>query len=59
MTKDDAVRHYGTVLALANALGISRQAIYMWGASVPEKHQYKLQVLTGGKLIAASHKKTA
>jgi hypothetical protein len=55
----EAIGHFGTVLALSKALGITRQAIYQWGESVPYKHQYRLQYLTNGKLIAAPPDKAA
>lgn len=50
MLKKDAISHFGSVTALADALGIERQAIYMWGAQVPIRRQYELEEMTGGKL---------
>lgn len=52
MLTRDAVRHFGTLTALAAALGITRSAIYQWGRTVPELRQYQLEHLTGGKLQA-------
>lgn len=51
MTKDEAIRYFGGVPALARALGIRRQAIYQW-ESVPEKQQLRLEKITGGALVA-------
>ena len=50
MRTDDAIKHFGTVLALAEALGVTRHAIYQWGEYVPALRQYELQELTGGVL---------
>ena len=52
MLTRDAVRHFGTLTALAAALGITRSAIYQWGRTVPELRQYQLESLTRGKLRA-------
>jgi len=57
MKKADAIRHYGSVRRLADALGITYQAIYQWGEDVPESSAYKLQVLTGGALSARDEPK--
>jgi hypothetical protein len=32
-------------------LGISRQAVYAWGQYVARGAAYRLQVMTGGKLV--------
>ena len=48
----DAIDHYGSAQALANALGIARQAIYQWGDEVPVGRAYQIQVLTHGVLKA-------
>ena len=50
MNTTDAIRHFGTVAALAEALGIKRQAVYQWGDRVPEQRAYQLQVITAGAL---------
>lgn len=50
MLKADVERHFGTQLAIAEALGISVQAVSQWGEIIPEGRAYKLESLTGGVL---------
>lgn len=56
MMKRDAIRFYSDpygnrgILNLAKALGITRQAVYLWGKLVPRGQAYRLQILTSGKL---------
>lgn len=52
MQTNEAIRHFGSVAALAERLEISVQAIYQWGRTVPEAKAFKLQVLTRGALRA-------
>lgn len=47
----DAVKFYGSRQKLADILGISRQAVYAWGAYVARGAAYRLQVMTGGRLV--------
>jgi DNA-binding transcriptional regulator YdaS (Cro superfamily) len=47
----DAVKFYGSRQAVADTLGISRQAVYAWGTYVARGAAYRLQVMTGGKLV--------
>lgn len=47
----DAVQHFGSRRAIADVLGISRQAVYAWGTVVARGAAYRLQVMTSGKLI--------
>jgi len=51
---DEALNLYGTPSKLANALGCSIQSVYRWKkeGEIPEMQQMKLQVLTGGRLMA-------
>jgi DNA-binding transcriptional regulator YdaS (Cro superfamily) len=51
MYTDDAVQHFGGRRQLAQALGISRQAVEQWGKLVARGMAYQLQVMTGGKLV--------
>lgn len=51
MYTNDAVQHFGGRRQLAEALGITRQAVEQWGAVVAEGVAWRLQVMTGGKLI--------
>jgi hypothetical protein len=52
MTKDEAIRHYGTQQALADALGIKQSSVAEWGEYPPELRQIQLEMLTGKKLRA-------
>lgn len=47
----DAVQHFGGRRKLAEALGITRQAVEAWGVLVVRGVAYRLQVMTGGKLM--------
>jgi hypothetical protein len=54
MKTKDAINHFGSVTRLANKLGITRHAVYLWGDLVPEGRAYQLEVLTKGKLKVSS-----
>lgn len=43
MTLDDAIAHFGSRRALAEALGISQPAIAQWGDEIPELRQYQIR----------------
>lgn len=51
MKKSDVLNHFGTEPAVGAALNISKQAVHGWGDIIPEGMAYKLQVITGGKLV--------
>lgn len=53
MTTQQAVDYYGSVRSLAQALGITTQAVYAWGDAPPMSVQYALQVKAGGALKAS------
>ena len=50
MTTQEAVQLWGGHTMLAKVLGITRDAIYKWGEYPPNETQYKLMVLSGGRL---------
>ena len=50
MHKETVIAHFGTAVAVAQALEISHQAVCKWDEIIPEGVAYKLQVITGGKL---------
>lgn len=52
MTTGEVIRYYGSVIAVAQALGVSRQAVYQWGPRPPVQRQLELAVLTRGALVA-------
>jgi DNA-binding transcriptional regulator YdaS (Cro superfamily) len=56
MYTNDAVQHFGGRRQLAEALGISRQAVEQWGEFVARGVAYRLQVMTGGKLVVDADK---
>jgi len=54
MKTQDAIDFFGSKVAIAETLGISKQAVTEWGDDVPLGRQYQLQVVTKGALIADS-----
>lgn len=50
MLKSSALAFYKNLSAIAEALGITHQAVSQWGPVVPEGTAYKLESLTRGKL---------
>jgi DNA-binding transcriptional regulator YdaS (Cro superfamily) len=51
MYRDDAVKHFGGRRQLAEALGISHQAVAQWGKLVARGMAYRLQVMTKNALV--------
>lgn len=54
MTTQEAIEHFGGATKLAEALGLTRDAIYKWGAYPPNETQYKIMVLSGGRLAVTN-----
>ncbi len=52
MKKADAIKHFGSIKKLAQALRIHPAAISQWGEDVPEGRAYQLEVITHGALKA-------
>ena len=52
MKKDEAIKHYGGVVQLAAALGITSQSVSQWGDTIPQGRAYQIELLTAGKLKA-------
>lgn len=52
MKKVDALSHFGTQKALAEALGIAQAAVAQWGDQVPQRRAFEIERLTAGKLKA-------
>lgn len=50
MKKTDAIKHFGTGSAVADALGIRPQAVNKWGDIVPHARAVQLRKITRGKL---------
>lgn len=60
MNFDQVKEHFGSVPAAAKALGYVRQAVYRWKQDgIPDPVQYKIQVITGGKLQASKEAERA
>ena len=52
MKTKDVIRHFGGIAQTARAIGYTRQGVYKWGRTVPERAQFLIQVVTGGKFKA-------
>ena len=50
MKTKDAIEHFGSEVALARALEISRQAVDQWGEFVPFRTAIEIQRITKDKL---------
>lgn len=50
MYKQDVIKFFGSIRAVAKALDISTQAVHQWKNVIPEPAAYKIEVLTDGKL---------
>jgi len=50
MLKTEALKFFGSKMAIARALGVKRQAIQGWGEVVPIRRAFVLQDLSRGKL---------
>ena len=51
MTKVEAVKHFGGIAPLADALHVRYQAVYQW-REIPMRRQYEIERLTDGQLKA-------
>ncbi|WP_027858458.1 Cro/CI family transcriptional regulator [Marinobacterium jannaschii] len=56
---DDAIKHFGGrdnggVKKMAEALGVTTNAIYQWGPFVPQLRALELKEITGGALEPVS-----
>jgi hypothetical protein len=52
MTTYQAIKHYGTQVELASALGITQASVSEWGDYPPKLRQLQLQQITRGRLKA-------
>lgn len=50
MYTKEVIEYFGSVIKVAEALKIRRQAVYQWGEIVPESSSYELEVITNGEL---------
>lgn len=51
VTRSQAVQHFQSVSKLAQALGITKQAVNAWGEQIPAKRQFELAQMTRGALL--------
>jgi transcriptional repressor of cell division inhibition gene dicB len=52
MTKEDAIKFFGTQAKLAEAIGMSQGSVSLWGSSPPPLRQLQIEALTAGALKA-------
>jgi hypothetical protein len=50
MTYDDVINFFGSQNAVAAALGLTQPTVSSWHGTVPDQHQYALEILTAGAL---------
>ncbi|HGM5304522.1 TPA: Cro/CI family transcriptional regulator [Serratia marcescens] len=50
MLKEKVVSHFGSIIAVAERLGISHSAVSQWGKVIPEKNALRLHQITNGEL---------
>lgn len=46
MKKEDVIKHFGSVNAVAVALGIKSAAVSQWGEYVPVRRAYEIEKIT-------------
>lgn len=51
MTKHQAIKYFGSSKALAEALGVTPQAVSGW-KGIPARRQYEIERITNGALKA-------
>ena len=52
MQKNDVLAHFGSITAIAKAIGVSHAAVSKWDETIPQGRAFQIEVLTGGKLKA-------
>jgi hypothetical protein len=55
----EAIKHFGSVPALAKVLGCTPSAIYQWGDDVPSNRWFEIEVKSGGALKAPRKQEAA
>jgi DNA-binding transcriptional regulator YdaS (Cro superfamily) len=50
MLKTSVIQHFGSMSAVARALGIKKQAVQQWPELVPRGSAYQVEVVTAGAL---------
>lgn len=52
MKKTDVIKHFGSLQAVADAMGITIGAVWQWGEELPAARQAHIEILTSGALKA-------
>lgn len=52
MKTKDAVFYFGSAVALAKRLNISKQSVSKWGDRVPQRRAFEIERITNGALKA-------
>lgn len=55
MTKDQAIKHFGSQSKLAQALGMFQGSVSLWGEFPPLLRQLQLEAITDGALKAEAN----
>ena len=50
MYKSHVLAHFGSQVAVAQAIGITKSAVSQWPELIPESKAYRIQEFTGGVL---------
>lgn len=45
MTKNEAIEAFGTARALAEAIGVTEQAVSKWGDTIPELRVFQIKAI--------------
>lgn len=53
MKKKTAIKHFGGVVKLAEALGIKPQSVSQWPDEIPQGRAYQIELITKGALKAS------
>jgi hypothetical protein len=52
MKKSDVIKHFGTLRAVAQAVGVTEGAVGQWKEDLPIARQAHIEILTSGALKA-------
>jgi len=59
MKTNEAINAFGSIKDLAAALGLSVQAIYQWGETVPQLRAYQIRDLLAARASSQDQPKAA
>lgn len=51
MTKTEAISYFGSIRKLAEALGLSTQAVAAWGETIPKLREYEINDILQNKAV--------